>query len=400
MIVFDRRVRDYLTKYRPSFSGSTLNTNHPLSHPAHLGAAEAAVTPKSYNCVRCGEINCVRIVLRQCGHVSCVACILDHLKFWIRDKSKARIKCVGLTCPTRIHENDINAVLDEQEDGLNLYMTLDHRQWLQYYHNKDNIYYALGGNDMVKQCPLCKSMYTEKFGCSYVTCANLRCRTRFCWQCGDPIESITHFAGQTCRVGYDDIERGLFWVNLAISLRAFALAIYSPVFFLACFIGIPLFIFFAFPTFLAQRVYNKATEKSDFLTFQEWILVAFKMASIALVGIPVGLFLALGSLATAAVIFSIYVGFLVLKFTPAGRMIEEGYDMLLPLASKAGLGPFKQMLKDGKEAKRRQKQLLKEQAEAEASERAEIVEAPGAKPKESTEVKESGTATGTESGAT
>lgn len=48
--------------------------------------------------------------------------------------------------------------------------------------------------------------------------------------------------------------------------------------------------------------------------------------------------------------------------------------MLLPLASKAGLGPFKQMLKDAKEAKKRRKQLLKQQAEMEASERAEIVE--------------------------
>ncbi|VDO14478.1 unnamed protein product [Haemonchus placei] len=116
-------------------------------------------------------------------------------QYWIRDKAKARIKCVKPICPTRIHENDINAVLDEQEDGLNLFMPLDHRQWLQYYHNKDVIYYACGGNEYVKQCPLCKSMYVEKEGCSFVRCANLRCRTRFCWQCGDPIESIMHFTG-------------------------------------------------------------------------------------------------------------------------------------------------------------------------------------------------------------
>ncbi|VDM64301.1 unnamed protein product [Angiostrongylus costaricensis] len=119
----------------------------------------------------------------------------SQFQFWIRDKAKARIKCIKPTCSQRIHENDINAVLDEEEDGLNLFMPLDHRQWLQYYHNKDVIYYALGGNKYVKQCPLCKSMYVEKEGCSYVTCANLRCRTRFCWQCGDPIESIMHFTG-------------------------------------------------------------------------------------------------------------------------------------------------------------------------------------------------------------
>ncbi|VDM64302.1 unnamed protein product [Angiostrongylus costaricensis] len=55
-------------------------------------------------------------------------------------------------------------------------------------------------------------------------------------------------------------------------------------------------------------------------------------------------------------------------------MLEEGYDMFLPMAKKAGLGPFKQMLKDAKEAKKRRKQLLMEQKEMEASERAEIVD--------------------------
>uniref|UniRef100_A0A0K0DJC9 IBR domain-containing protein n=1 Tax=Angiostrongylus cantonensis TaxID=6313 RepID=A0A0K0DJC9_ANGCA len=197
-------------------------------------------------------------------------------QFWIRDKAKARIKCIKLTCSQRIHENDINAVLDEEEDGLNLFMPLDHRQWLQYYHNKDVIYYALGGNKYVKQCPLCKSMYVEKEGCSYVTCANLRCRTRFCWQCGDPIESIMHFTGEKCRVGYDDVERGLFWVKLGIDVRAFALVLYAPVFLLACVIGIPLFVLFAFPIFLAQRIYKNATVKSDYLTHAEQVLVIFK----------------------------------------------------------------------------------------------------------------------------
>ncbi|KAK6025027.1 hypothetical protein OSTOST_09085 [Ostertagia ostertagi] len=244
----------------------------------------------------------------------------DLFQFWIRDKAKARIKCVKPSCPIRIHENDINAVLDEQEDALNLFMPLDHRQYLQYYHNKDVIYYAFGGNEYVKQCPLCKSMYIEKEGCSYVTCANLRCRTRFCWQCGEPIESIMHFTGQTCRVGYDDIERGLFWVKLAVDVRAFALILYVPVFFLACMVGIPLYVLLAFPSFLAQRVYNNATVKTDYLTTAEKILVAFKMVSIFLAGIPVGLFLALNSIVTGGTIFAIYVAFTVFKASPYAKV--------------------------------------------------------------------------------
>uniref|UniRef100_A0A1I7WNQ2 ATP-dependent RNA helicase n=1 Tax=Heterorhabditis bacteriophora TaxID=37862 RepID=A0A1I7WNQ2_HETBA len=38
-----------------------------------------------------------------------------HQEYWIRDKSKARLKCIKGTCPIRIHENDINAILDEEE---------------------------------------------------------------------------------------------------------------------------------------------------------------------------------------------------------------------------------------------------------------------------------------------
>ncbi|KHJ88732.1 hypothetical protein OESDEN_11470 [Oesophagostomum dentatum] len=140
-------------------------------------------------------------------------------------------------------------------------------------------------------------------------------------------------------------------------------------------IGLPLFVFFAFPAFLAQRVYNNATSKTDFLTSAEWVVVIFKMVSIAIAGIPVGLFLSLNSFASASVIFSAYIGFIALKLSPCAWILEDGYDYLVPLAAKIGLGPFKQMLKDGKEAKRKHKQLLKEQAEAEASERAEIVEA-------------------------
>ncbi|KAK6024730.1 hypothetical protein OSTOST_09457, partial [Ostertagia ostertagi] len=299
------------------------------------------------------------------------------LQFWIRDKAKARIKCVKPSCPIRIHENDINAVLDEQEDALNLFMPLDHRQYLQYYHNKDVIYYAFGGNEYVKQCPLCKvferlSMYIEKEGCSYVTCANLRCRTRFCWQCGEPIESIMHFTGQTCRVGYDDIERGLFWVKLAVDVRAFALILYVPVFFLACWN--PSVRLARFPQFPCSACVQQRYSEDGLPHHCRKILVAFKMVSIFLAGIPVGLFLALNSIVTGGTIFAIYVAFTVFKASPYAKFLEEGYDLLLPMAHSAGLGPFKQMLKDGKEAKKRRKQQLKEQAEAESSERAQIVE--------------------------
>ncbi|KIH54399.1 hypothetical protein ANCDUO_15454, partial [Ancylostoma duodenale] len=252
--------------------------------------------------------------------------IQAQLQFWIRDKSKARIKCVNLTCPVRIHENDINAVLDEQEDGLNLFMPLDHRQWLQYYHNKDVIYYALGGNDMVKQCPLCKARSIHhRLGPPKVV-PSITCSS----PCTRKKKAAAMLHVQICDVGL------VFVGNAATPSKA---SLISQ-------IGIPLFVFFAFPTFIAQRVYDNATSKTDYLTHGEWALVIFKL-------------------------------------------IEDSYDLFLPLASRLGLGPYKQMLKDGKEAKRKRKQLLKEQAEMESSERAEIVEV-SSRTRESTPV-ESGT---------
>ncbi|KAK5981211.1 hypothetical protein GCK32_018791, partial [Trichostrongylus colubriformis] len=95
-------------------------------------------------------------------------------------------------------------------------------------------------------------------------------------------------------------------------------------------LGLPLYVFFAFPTFLAQRVYNNATAKTDYLTTAEKVLVGFKMASIFIAGMPVGLFLALNSVVTGSLIFSAYVAFTIFKASPYAKFLEEGYDLLLP----------------------------------------------------------------------
>ncbi|VDO39772.1 unnamed protein product [Haemonchus placei] len=129
--------------------------------------------------------------------------------------------------------------------------------------------------------------------------------------------------GETCRVGYDDIECGLFWVKLAVDVRAFALILYTPVFGLACMMGIPLFILIAFPTFLAERIYNHATLQTDYLSTPEKVLLAFKMVSVFLAGVPVGLFLALNSIITAALVVVMYILFTILKTTPYAKVSKQ-----------------------------------------------------------------------------
>ncbi|VDN27507.1 unnamed protein product [Gongylonema pulchrum] len=159
------------------------------------GLGVALMASDGLRCCKCKECNVWRIKFRNCGHFACVACALLHLQYWIADENKARIKCVKRTCPKRIHENDIDALLDVENTDLDIYMEKAERDELLYEHRKQSIYYAFSG--MVKRCPLCKSIYMEYDGCHFVQCVNLRCKQRFCWMCNEPIDSLQHFAGTT-----------------------------------------------------------------------------------------------------------------------------------------------------------------------------------------------------------
>ncbi|VDN55205.1 unnamed protein product [Dracunculus medinensis] len=143
------------------------------------------IEEKCCECCKRGDV--WRLQLRQCEHFVCIAC------YWIKERGKARIKCPSARCKTRIHENDIDAILDAENHDLNEFMQLEHREWLLHEHRKQIILYAFGGNAV--QCPLCKSMYGEYIGCNYVQCVNIRCRQKFCWSCGHPIDSFQHFTG-------------------------------------------------------------------------------------------------------------------------------------------------------------------------------------------------------------
>lgn len=79
---------------------------------------------------------------------------MHKLQFWISEKNKARIKCPKRKCPKRIHENDIDAMLDIMNDDLNWFMMKRERNYLLHQHRKQSIFYAFGNR--VKQCPLCK----------------------------------------------------------------------------------------------------------------------------------------------------------------------------------------------------------------------------------------------------
>ncbi|KAM3723408.1 Uncharacterized protein ACO02O_06649 [Dirofilaria immitis] len=182
--------------------------------------------PAGLQCCKCKKYNAWRIKLRQCGHFVCVACILIHLKYWIKKENKARIKCPKKTCPKRIYENDIDAVLDPENDDLEVFMKKAERERLLHEHRKHTIYHAFG--DLIRRCPLCKAVYTEYDGCNFVQCVNIRCKQRFCWMCNEPAESLQHFASRQCKLGWDDLFKICFILKFLTFTEGCLLFIFLP----------------------------------------------------------------------------------------------------------------------------------------------------------------------------
>lgn len=88
------------------------------------------------------------------------------LQFWIKN-GKTRIKCASDDCAVRIHENDVRKVLDPENDELNALISRAERHYLLYKHDKDVIFYALGGDRFAKQCPLCRVNFLKNFNVLY-----------------------------------------------------------------------------------------------------------------------------------------------------------------------------------------------------------------------------------------
>ncbi|EJW88816.1 hypothetical protein WUBG_00279 [Wuchereria bancrofti] len=199
-------------------------------------------------CCKCKELNAWRIKLRQCGHFVCVTCILEHIKYWIEEENKVRIKCAKRTCPKRIHENDIDAVLDPDNDDLETFMKRAKREYLLHEHRKHSIYFAFGG--LIQRCPLCKALYTEYNGCNFVQCVNIRCKQRFCWLCNEPTESLQHFAGGRCKLGWDDLFKICFILKFLAFTEGCLLIIFLPLVSTTLIYFGPLLVLITFPYYI------------------------------------------------------------------------------------------------------------------------------------------------------
>ncbi|KAF8366454.1 tag-314, partial [Pristionchus pacificus] len=106
--------------------------------------------------------------------------------------------------------------------------------------------------------PSVQAIYSEVRECHLVMCANTRCRTQFCWVCGHPVKNLNHFAGSFCRIGYDDLYRGVYLLRFIYSTSLPVLILLFPWILTLLFVLFPFSIIFALPIALSIQIYKSA----------------------------------------------------------------------------------------------------------------------------------------------
>ncbi|VDO24943.1 unnamed protein product [Onchocerca flexuosa] len=315
---------------------------------------------KELPCCKCKEYDVWRVKLRDCGHFVCIECILAHLKYWIREEEKARIKCPKRTCPKRIHENDIDAVLDPDNDDLEIFLKRSQREYLLHEHRKHSIYYAFGGE--MRKCPLCKALYTEYVGCNFVQCVNVRCMQRFCWICNEPTESLQHFAGRECKLGWDDLFKICFILKFLAFTEGCLLLIFVPAVSTTLFYFGPLFVLIALPyqVLLLIRDCMRRMGKSP-LTVTITAVLLYPIIMLASVPFAVGSLLFFIPMSTA------YFAIAIIKCIPAFSKACDVLYLISMAAGCFGLDQWRTVLQENYEANR-QHEIEIEQEKAELSE--------------------------------
>ncbi|CAA98263.5 RING-type domain-containing protein [Caenorhabditis elegans] len=327
-------------------------TNRENEQPMDLNLKEKKPTFTIVGCELCQIKDEIRIILRQCGHVVCLPCVLEYIKNKIIVDGHPRFKCPLSTCNAVVHENDINAVLDEKEPALERYMSIVHRRYLQYKQNKHSIMAALPSSD-IKRCPLCRSIYMHVVGCNYVICANSACNTAFCWLCEKPMgRPSSHFTtASKCRLGYTDYERIFRSIQLILDVNFVILWILLPFVYLIAFLYIPVLIIFLIPASLAYDAYRKEKDSHDFLVPIDVLTIIFRVLIGILIGIIVCVPFAIGSIVSGSVLMFLYMGFLAIRTIPCG-LSGDRVGTFLCLMRWAGnlfkIGPYGKLLEEAR----------------------------------------------------
>ncbi|CAJ0936997.1 unnamed protein product, partial [Mesorhabditis belari] len=279
---------------------------------------------------------------RDCFHLVCIPDLLQHYQQGITAK-KLLLECPVSDCKKEIHENDVEIVLDPFERSLDSLMSLSDRIDLLHQHQQQQIIEAFGGVEMTKACPICLNVYGERVGCHLVECANKRCQTRFCWDCGEITDSLQHFIYGKCRLGADDLDRRYLlyrWLNGGSRLGTF---FFTPLLPLILVFVMPIWIAIYFPLVIYQRQIQKARfAEYDKLTKAETQFARFKAICLCIVGVPFGIILGFLSLFSSPFLFIAYT-FLAMIVLVVGK-VNRALKILGCLLRCLGLGDLHAMI--------------------------------------------------------
>uniref|UniRef100_A0A0K0EC55 RING-type domain-containing protein n=1 Tax=Strongyloides stercoralis TaxID=6248 RepID=A0A0K0EC55_STRER len=275
-------------------------------------------------CILCKSTNTWRIVLRTCKHPLCIVCGLDYINYWIQERSRCAIRCPKRLCCSDIHPNDIYALLDEDNEDLNMFMIKPSRQWLLFKYERDNYWNGLGGDGNVRQCPICLNAYQKLPGCKYVQCVFPSCNTWFCFECGLPIDSFQHFTQHACTVSWGDIIYHVKPLATILSLWGCELILISPIVVIFLIIFFPLGTFFLIPRNIIQEMRRGKKKFDGVKDVRLWIFV-LKLSFYLPLLLILCTFLTIGTFFTS---FILVVMFFMLSFI---RMIPPASNTIILL---------------------------------------------------------------------
>ncbi|PAV73740.1 hypothetical protein WR25_17196 [Diploscapter pachys] len=191
----------------------------------------------------------------------------------------------------------------------------------------------------------------------------------------------THFlnkhASAGCKLGWKDYDRFLYFIRLLFEINL--IGIYTGIFvvFAFSFIYLSNLLFVATIYSLIYRIYKDAHRDTDFLTSVEWIYTILKMTIFGLVGVFVGIPVALSTGFFVGIpIVILYMGIVYIKTNPASRLAssEELLEKFLTyvkwMGRLFGMGLYGRMVDAARKEKKHKKEVAEQRKLVEASERA------------------------------
>uniref|UniRef100_A0A0N4ZXZ5 RING-type domain-containing protein n=1 Tax=Parastrongyloides trichosuri TaxID=131310 RepID=A0A0N4ZXZ5_PARTI len=266
-------------------------------------------------CVSCKSTETWRIVLRTCKHPVCIYCILNYIRYWIQERSRSAILCPKRLCCSDIHPNDIYALLDEDNEDMDMFMPKENRQWLLFKYERDNYWNGLGGEGNVRQCPICLNAYQRWPGCKYVQCVFPPCRTWFCFECGLPIDTLQHYTQHACTIGWGDIIYHVKPLATILALWGCELAIISPFVVIFLIILFPLGTFYLIPKTIIKEMKRGKKNFDGIKDVRLWIFV-LKLSFYMPLLLILSFFLTIGTFFTGFILTILFFMLTCIKMIP------------------------------------------------------------------------------------